>query len=398
MKPIMRRRGQAAVEMAVTTIVLVPLILYTLFLEDMLAYKLENQEPTIVAGWDYITNNYMKGSEKRDIGRMNRLKYCDHTAAYDSYDKPYDCDKMSTDGASGEDSGGSGSGSGDVDISGGGGGGSDKGHHQTTAAHQCWILPGADQVRCTLSKTAGITMFNESAVTMYSQMGEWNQGGLVTCGAQLGVMNYMLPNKVWGLMGMQETKKGDNTREGGNNGRVGMSSKGRFQDGKTFDELSGGGTQTVHGDAEGSNAAENSWILTKEEFAVMADPWALNLIDEKVTPGTGSPITSFIKPGMMYRDFHHPLLDRSGHYYNEYMKDGNDAANDYFDQMKDYLNDSMLFGANYDGLGPLGGDKPDTLPVYWDKDVQRSNNGGKASGYEDSRQAQASSGRSEYPW
>ena len=36
-------------ELAVTMVLLVPLILYTLFLEDLLAYRLENQEPTITA-------------------------------------------------------------------------------------------------------------------------------------------------------------------------------------------------------------------------------------------------------------------------------------------------------------------------------------------------------------
>jgi hypothetical protein len=62
----LRARGAAAVETAVTMIVLVPLIFYTLFLEDMLAYKLENQEPGIVAAWDYTTNDYMK-----EIGRAH---------------------------------------------------------------------------------------------------------------------------------------------------------------------------------------------------------------------------------------------------------------------------------------------------------------------------------------
>ncbi|MGV3621854.1 MAG: hypothetical protein ACO1OB_13605 [Archangium sp.] len=382
----MRRRGAAAVETAVTTIVLVPLILYTLFLEDLLYYRLENQEPTIVAGWDYLTNNYMKAGDKRDIGRLNRLKYCDHTAAYDSYEQPYDCTGTDTGPSGNEDSGG---GSQSYDV-GGSAGGNDRGHHNATAAHQCWIVEGgADQVRCTVSKGNDATLFREQAAVLYSQSG-WNQGGTVQCNARLGVMNYMLPNKVWGLMGMT-----------GSGSDKAISSKGRNNagagDSATFDQIQSKTSDTsVHADK--SNTA-NAWILRQESFGVMADPWALNLVDEKVEPSTGSPITSFIKPGQIPgQDIHHPLLDRSGHYYNDYMKDGNKAAKDYFDQMTDFLQDSMVFGANMDGLGPLGGDKPDTLPVYWDKDVQRSNNGGKASGYEDSRQAQASSGRSEYPW
>lgn len=391
MKRTMRRRGAAAVEMAVTTIVLVPLILYTLFLEDLLYYRLENQEPTIVAGWDYITNNYMKASAKRDIGRLNRLKYCDHSAAYDSYEQPYDCTGTDTGPNGSEDSGG---GETTYESAGGSSGGSDQGHHTATAAHQCWLVGDADQVRCTVSKGNDAMLFRENSTMMFSQSG-WNQGGTVQCNARLGVMNYMLPNKVWGLMGM--TKEGD--ANGGS--KTAISSKGRNSagagDSATFDTIQNNTTDAkVHEDKSNTG---NAWVLRQESFGVMADPWALNLVDEKVEPGTRSPITSFLKPGMIPgQDTHHPLLDRSGHYFNKYMDEGNDAAKEYFDDMTDYLQDSMMFGANMDGLGPLGGDNPSSLPVYWDKDVQRDNNGGKASGWQDDRQQKASDGRKDYPW
>lgn len=390
MKPSMlRRRGAAAVELAVTMVLLVPLILYTLFLEDLLAYKLESQEPTITAGWDYITNDYMTG--RKDIGRLNRLKFCDHTVAFDSFDVGYDCNGVDASGGGGEDTG-SGSGSG-VDATGEGWGGAAKGHHQAGAAHQCWIVTGADQVRCGIDKTGGaLAMAVGTAAPMYLAS-DWNKGGLVTCKAKLGVMNYMLPMKFMGWAGKNNvTSKGRNSAGAGDNA--------------TFTQIDAATKDTsVHAD---KGNAGNAWILQEETFAVMADPWALNVIED-IDPSKGAPMTSMMRP-MSYpgyvpgSDTYHPLLDRSGHYYNKYGGDAKQKAQDWFGDSAisgsdGFLNSSMLFGADRDGIAGIGGDDPGSLPVKWSEEPSRPGSPtGYASGWADSRQSGVSSSRSQYPW
>jgi hypothetical protein len=221
----------------------------------------------------------------------------------------------------------------------------------------------------------------------------WNKGGMVTCAAKLGVMNYMLPMKFMEWAGRnQVTSKGRNSAGAGSNA--------------TFTEIDSkiqsGGDNAVHGD---SGNAGNAWVLKEETFAVLADPWALNKIDD-VNPSKGAPMTSFLKPGMILgTDQYHPLLDRSGHYYNRYAGDANDKAKKWFDESAisgsdGLLNKSIVFGAQYDGIGGLGGDAPSSLPVKYTKDdVKRSGDPtGYASGWADSRQSSVSSARSQYPW
>ncbi len=383
----LRRRGAAAVELSVTMVLLVPLILYTLFLEDLLQYRLDSQEPTITAGWDYITNDYMRG--RKDIGRLNRLKFCDHTVAFDSFDVGYDCNGMSAGGTGDEDTGSGGPG---VDVTGGGGDGSAKGHHQAGAAHQCWIVPGADQVRCSIDKQAGArAMIGVTAATLY-QESSWNKGGLVTCKDKLGVMNYMLPMKF-----MEWAGKNDVSSKGRNSAGAGANATFSQIDAATNDN-------SVHGDAK---IGENAWILREETFAVMADPWALNDIED-VDPSKGAPATSLARPAsypgfVPGQDTYHPLLDRSGHYYNRYGNDAKQKAYDWFGNnaisgSDGFLNKSILGGADRDGIGGFGGDDPGSLPVFWKSDPSRDASPGFASGWKDSRQSPASSGRSQYPW
>ena len=49
-----RRRpaGAAVVELAISMIVVVPVILYTLFLNDLLIYNLDWQEAVVTPAWD----------------------------------------------------------------------------------------------------------------------------------------------------------------------------------------------------------------------------------------------------------------------------------------------------------------------------------------------------------
>lgn len=384
-RSMLGRRGAAAVELAVTMVLLVPLILYTIFLEDLLSYRLENQEPTMTAGWDYITNDYMR-ADLRDIQKLNRYKFCDHTAAFDSFDVGYDCQGAELGGGAGATGGTRGS------------------HHQAGGAHQCWIVSGAEQVTCGVDKTGGaIATLVGTPATLFTGS-PWNQGGVVTCTARLGVMNYMLPQKF-----MEWAGRNDVTSKGRNNAGAGANA--------TFTDIDAATTDnSVHGEA---GASANAWILRTESFAVMADPWALNDIDD-VDPMSWSPATSLARP-FSYPGYivgidtpYNELLSRSGWYYNQYGKDALKSAQSYFDDSDisgsdGFLNKSILLGADRDGVGVggigTGGDDPGSLPVEWSKNKQRpGGDEGYASGWADDRQSGVSSSREQmwnskkYPW
>lgn len=155
-----RRRGQAAVEAAVTMIVLIPIIFYALFLEDLLYYHLEWQEGIVVSPWEGIAVNFQNGeSASNTAQKYNRVAYCDHTVAYDSFDANYDCD--------------------------------DETHHKAMTAHQCW-MGGGKQITCSNNKDSGGVERNFE--------GAFNKGGLVQCTARLNVSNWFIINKfaTWG--------------------------------------------------------------------------------------------------------------------------------------------------------------------------------------------------------
>lgn len=126
-----RRRGGATVELAIMMVFLIPTFLYSLFLDDLLNFKLEMQETIVSTPWDYNFLDYNKaklangssntqqqqqaGQEEDDgsdgngaykpsenkennsgaqeqpagvdniVARQSRRTYCDHSSAYDSY-------------------------------------------------------------------------------------------------------------------------------------------------------------------------------------------------------------------------------------------------------------------------------------------------------------------------
>lgn len=328
-----RRRGAAAVELAVTMILLVPLIMYTLFLEDLLAYKLDEQEPTIVAGWDHITPDYQNNSP--DVGGMNRLKYCDHSSAFDSYEKDFDCE--------------------------------DGNHHEAGTAHQCWMVPGAKQLECTNDTSLGMEILpmNQEFLTWH---GTYNKGGMARCTATLAVMNYFLPNKFfnWAAHSGAQTEVTGKGKLGGN----------------------GWASSDVHGDAKGSEAAPSSWFLKEEVFAVMSDPWALNVISDT-------------SPGSFGAQRGHPFWDRANVYFDDltggFMKQGNSDAKDYRSSLDELIGEKAAQDA--DSLPPCFtncGDDPSSLPLAWKADKTRDFNDGFASGWEDQRMS-SSNRANEFP-
>jgi hypothetical protein len=157
-----RARGQAVVELAVSMLVIVPTFMYVLFLDDLLRAKLDLEEAVITAPWEYARVNFEEGAAGSSLRSAIRLGWCDHTTAYNSYTRSYDCDETH--------------------------------HHVAMAAHQCWLTEGAKQVSCSVDKDFGK---QQGLLTLDQVHSEYTQGGLVRCSARLGVINYYLPQRLF---------------------------------------------------------------------------------------------------------------------------------------------------------------------------------------------------------
>jgi hypothetical protein len=157
-----RARGQAVVELAVAMLIIVPTFLYVLFLDDLLKAKLDLEEAVVSAPWEYARVNFEEGPAKSGLRSAIRLGWCDHTTAYNSYDRGYDC--------------------------------SESVHHVALSAHTCWLTSGAKQVSCSVDGTVGQLT---GAIGVFAANKEFTRGGLVRCSARVGVINYSLPQKLF---------------------------------------------------------------------------------------------------------------------------------------------------------------------------------------------------------
>lgn len=259
-----RARGTATVEMAVAMIVIVPITLYTLFLNDLLLYNLDWQEAVVTPAWDAAPLDFPRLSIATEaaarIQSVDRKVFCDHTSAYDSFDKGFDCN--------------------------------DERHHQAMAAHQCW-LAGGKQITCGVNETLG--------VVEPSYGGRFNRGGLVSCTARLGVQNYFIPQRFlsWGV-NLTRTEK----FSGGAHGNAGAATTGNSW---VFGAQGGGGSGSSEAEGEDGVAEAETDALppgttaSDDFFAVLHDPWALNHL-ATILPDDGQTTG-------------HALYDRVEHYY-----------------------------------------------------------------------------------
>ena len=77
-----KQRGTATVEMAVLMIVLIPTILYTMYLEDLLFFKFDLEETVTSTPWDFSTHDYRKNGADDIAGTVRQAAmqtYWDHT-------------------------------------------------------------------------------------------------------------------------------------------------------------------------------------------------------------------------------------------------------------------------------------------------------------------------------
>lgn len=209
-----RARGSAAVETGILMLVLVPLIMYTLFLEDVLFYRLDLAESVLSSTWDFHHHDYRHQADDKiqyNTQHNNRLTYADHTSAWNTYQEPI----WDTDNGHAE-------------------------HHQALTAHQCWLAQGAKQVTCSIDQSVGSSIAGE--------FGQMNHGGQAKCYAILGVENYFIPQQFmqwWAKQDMTEQQRW--TAESGD--------------------------AAIH-----QNARQDPYVFPEENFSVMSDPWALNFI------------------------------------------------------------------------------------------------------------------------
>lgn len=401
----LRRRGAAAVELSITMVVLVPLVFFTIFLEDFAYYRLEGQEPTVAAISDLIVPDYMKKMGSDKVQHPNRLKYCDHSAAYDSYDRDFECDGTGSSG-----------GGGSAGLGATGGAPADLGHHHATGAHACWL--GAQELTCTATN-GNEKNINVGAMGGY-QSGWHGSSGTTYCSSQLNVFNAIIPRKpsteggwLWGKKSLTDHKQFGKAGGGVRDGAGGSTS---------WDQDEGYGISNVHSDGTGEATnnqggdEQGNWLMTKEELYAVSDPWALSTIKD-VTPhvggtspagvgglgglgggGSGGPgggglgaFGGFGSGSGSGSDDPHPLQSRTQHFYQNYGKDPASTGMDWEDSMVQLkmLNDN----AGKDTLG----DNLKSVPVEWKTARDRGNNGGYASGYQDSRQRSFSRGNS-YPY
>lgn len=216
-----RRRGQATVEMAVLCIVLVPLFMYVIFLDDLLRYKLELAEGVFSAPWDYTTIDYQAGPNIGDVQHQIRVALCDHTTAYNSHDKDFECGDN---------------------------------HHVALAAHSCWLTKGAQQVRCQVAEPdMGQSPFG---LALTSGVKGVNKGGQIKCSGRLGVINYFLPEKLFEQFSQVDADTG---------GTGGMT---------RADKKSG----SAHTAGSGL-AAESHYLLERQTTSILTDTWAMTTVE-----------------------------------------------------------------------------------------------------------------------
>lgn len=234
------QRGAASVETALSMILVLPIVLYAILLTDLLQHQLDLQESALTSPWDYAYLDYQgpqqpsngftvrPSTQANDVQRANQLMWCDHTSAYDAYDKATDCDSEA--------------------------------HHTERGARVCWLndaSQGGDksvsQITCT-SDDGVATGFPDPTAQIFH--GQYTQGGMYSCRAQAYAMNFFVPQQLFG----------------GDFSTVDLTDRQRYAD-----------NASVHG-AGGSAVTGDVFVYPAEEYAVLTDTWALGPVQDEL-PG-----------------------------------------------------------------------------------------------------------------
>ncbi|MCK8497672.1 hypothetical protein OWM54_14160 [Myxococcus sp. MISCRS1] len=220
-------------------LVIIPVFMYAIFLDDLLRHTLDAQETALSTIWDYAVSDYAAeptgGEAFAGFGQtqgLARQMYCDHESGIDSYQTdPPEC-RLRT-----------------------------MHHHQELVAHACWMHPEAQQVECTVDQNA----VGSYGVTLHaSYMRQFNRGGLIRCSSRSGVQNYLLPTTF-----LQEFSQVDLAKE--------------HKDGDVHDNAEAKGDRT-----------KDTYYLPWERIALVTDTWALT------TPQNTEPGVKDTEPTNVY--------------------------------------------------------------------------------------------------
>ncbi|MCA2978989.1 MAG: hypothetical protein INH41_25795 [Myxococcaceae bacterium] len=370
MNPSVHRRGAAAVELAVLCLVLVPLIMYAIFLGEMFQMKLNGQEAAIQAPWDFTLVDFSNPSKKVDhngsIARQSRRTYCDHSAAFNSYDVKYDCADH---------------------------------HHTSFTAHECWLTRPGQQVKCTIADTP----LTGSGDLLEVVSKSFPSGGVVSCTSRLGIMNYYLPNKfLENFTTVQVTQKKRMTSRWAGRG----ASRGKEDahgDAKSNTGAAEGGGAPGQGSGD-SSASRNFFSLAPTDLRMMTDSWAVthmydgqkgiaDLDQDKVErdpAAMGRAVKSPRVPSDRPEEAgEHPVYDRIAKSFWKLNAQGLQKSNDFHGSMQDFLHSDSQEDRPGIGRRPDrgNGDYMSTPSMRFEKNVnpQRGARGGFAAGWGDSR-------------
>jgi hypothetical protein len=239
--PKRSRRGGALVETAVLMVVLVPLILYALFLADLLVFRFDQDEVVYSSPWDFAAFDFRHSSILPNgaktggndvisiVQQLNRNTYADLSSSYQTYnDLTYDQTGP---------------------------------HHQALAAQASWAGTLGEEVTCSLDgniASSGKTEYGEldgmfiQLTRGNGQIGARHSGGMQTCAARLTVQNYLMPEVFLNYSGKNNLGGSQFTKEYkvGNHGT----------------------------DVESNARSGSSFAYPEGVFSVLHDPWALNYV------------------------------------------------------------------------------------------------------------------------
>ncbi|MFY0529394.1 hypothetical protein ACN28I_41595 [Archangium gephyra] len=179
-----RRRGAAMVETALLMIVLIPLLLYALFLIDAAYMKLDLQETVVSGLWDFSTRNAESGDKNEDFGQVQRAvraSYSDHTSAIDDGSEVSKPDLGNVQRITGNHD--------------------HQKHHKIYFAAQYTFRFDANvgpdtQFDCKLTEDSGWASDVTGLLPSFAGS-EFNVGGQVTCSATGYIYNYLIPEKLF---------------------------------------------------------------------------------------------------------------------------------------------------------------------------------------------------------
>ncbi len=184
-----RQRGQAAVELSLMTIIIIPTFLYIIFIDDLLRFKQDQQEAMVATGWEFSVMNwdhqtknakhYLPSSNPKATsheylaGFFGRSQFGDHTSSTPRFEDRFNNTQT---------------------------------HHNAVGAHQCWLVGGKgpagqggpNEIRCRqVDQQIAANFLPDTTINGRQRLRDWvmpGTGGLYACKGRVGVINNFLPS------------------------------------------------------------------------------------------------------------------------------------------------------------------------------------------------------------